>query len=250
MKIFKQIFLKKKSLQNLSPRNFNHKKWISLTKNRIQHNYKKIKSNKFSEYAISSPLLLIALLQFNNKKLRILDVGSGDLKAYFTIYKYRNFFKKIFFHSIELSKIVQLYEGFIFLNKGNNIYFTASEEIKNIKYDIIHISDSLHYISDWKITLKKIIRLSPKYIIINSTRAGKIPTFASFQNFYKAEVPTWFFNEKEILSLFKKKYTLLYNEEFINTIFGKFTKLPMDNFNKKFRINNSKSFIFVKKISN
>jgi putative methyltransferase (TIGR04325 family) len=249
MQIFRKIFLKKKSLYTLSPKNFNHKKWISLTKNRIQDNYKKLKSKKFSEYRISSPLLLIALLQFKNKKLRILDVGSGDLKSYFTIYKYRNFFKQTFFHSIELSKIVQLYKGYNFLNKGNKISFTTSEEIKSKKYDIIHISDSLHYISDWRITLKKIIKLSPKYIIINSTRAGKIPTFASFQNFYKSEVPTWFFNEKEILSLFKKRYTLLYNEEFINTILGNFGKLPLDNFDKKFRIENSKSFIFIIKNS-
>jgi len=114
MKIFKQIFLKKKSLQNLSPRNFNHKKWISLTKNRIQHNYKKIKSNKFSEYAISSPLLLIALLQFNNKKLRILDVGSGDLKAYFTIYKYRNFLNKYFFTRLNFLKLFSYIRVIIF----------------------------------------------------------------------------------------------------------------------------------------
>ena len=245
MQIFKKAFLNKKNLQSLSPKNFNHKKWISLTKNRIKDNFKKVKDNNFSEYIISSPLLLISLLQFKNKKLSILDIGSGDLKSYFGILKYSKFFKKIFFHSIELYKIVELYKSLKFLNKKKNVSFSSSEKINNFKYDIIHISDSLHYVSDWKMTLKKTIKLSPKYIIINSTRAGKIKTFASFQNFYKAQVPTWFFNENEIMSLFKKKYDLLYDEEFVNTILGNFTKLPMKNFDKKLRIDNSKTFIFI-----
>ena len=246
MKIWQKVIFNKKNLNSLSPQK-NYKKWISLTKNRIKINYKKIKNNNFSEHVISSPLILIALLQFKSKKIRILDIGSGDLKSYFSFLKYKKFFKKIFFHSIELSKIIQMYNSFKFLSNNNKISFIASDNIQKFKYDIVHMSDSLHYISDWKPYLKKIIKMSPGYIIINATRVGKIKTFASFQNYYKTQVPTWFFNEKEILSLFKKKYILLYNEEFINKILGNFTKLPMKNFPKKTRIENSKTFVFVKK---
>ena len=244
IKVWQNTIFNKKNLSSLSPQK-NYKKWLSLTKSRIKNNYKEIKNNNFSEHSISSPLLLIALLQFKNKRIRVLDIGSGDLKSYFSFFKYKRFFKKIIFHSIELSKIIQMYKNFNFLNKNNKISFIASENIKKFKYDIVHMSDSLHYISDWKAYLKEIIIMSPKYIIINGTRAGKIKTFASFQNYYKAKVPTWFFSEKEILSLFKKKYVLLYNEEFINKILGNFTKLPMENFPKKSRIENSKTFIFM-----
>ena len=94
---------------------------------------------------------------------------------------------------------------------------------------MIHISDSLQYMDSPKEIINKILSMKTSYIVINNTRLGNFDTFATLQNFYKYKIPTWFFNEN-IKKLFLKKYSLIFESEFIPKFFGSYSSYPMKNF--------------------
>ena len=60
------------------------------------------------------------------------------------------------------------------------------------KYDVIYISNTLHYINKPEKLIKLFIKSESKYIIINSTRINKTKKFITLQKFYKYKIPTWF----------------------------------------------------------
>jgi len=182
MQIFKKAFLNKKNLQSLSPKNFNHKKWISLTKNRIKDNFKKVKDNNFSEYIISSPLLLISLLQFKNKKLSIIEKSLG-LEPVFQNTNTRKIIKNI--SSIIKSSIDIKY----FSNKsaGTKIKTIPKIVTKHKKYSDLKIGIALdqafgfYYPDD----LDKFKSYGVKIIYFNKYEKNYLSIFLSF--FYPSQ---------------------------------------------------------------
>jgi len=234
-----------KNLNNLNSENLNNNIWVSKTRKRILHNKKK------KSFIINSPTNLFLNLLFHQKKnIKILDFGAGSLDLYFDIIN--NFlslknFKgcKVTLDIVEVPKLIQMYKKLKFFNKKIKINFLSHDSFKK-KYDIVHISDSLHYINQPQKFIINLINTQSEYIILNNTRLGKNATFATFQTFYKYKIPTWFFNEKQILKLFEKKYSVLVNINFLNKFFDKYAKYPMKNFKKKNRIEYTKTIILKK----
>jgi len=237
MNIFQGVFKKVNNLSSLSADTLDVKKWQKILSKKIINNYKK---NSF--FLVSSPLLILLSLVFRTKKIiKVLDIGGGGLDSYFDImhnYKLKN---KILIDNIELPSVLKIYKKFYFKRKNLNINFYS--KITKKKYNIIHISDSLHYINNPKEFIDSIVSMNAFYIILNNTRIANIPTYATFQMFYKYKIPTWFFNNN-IKKYFSKKYSLIFESEFINKFFSKYTDYPMKNIPNKFRIKNSKTLIF------
>jgi putative methyltransferase (TIGR04325 family) len=247
MNIFQGIF-KEKSLKKLNQQNLNNNIWKKIV-------IKKIKKNRNYNQIISSSILsVIFAAEFLKKKINILDYGSGGLDLYFELKnlleKYKNLNRKrslkckIQIDLIELPTILDIYKKVKFSK-----YFKCNflDNYKKRKYDIIYISNTLHYIDEPKKIIKLISNSGSKYIIINSTRIGTNKTFISLQQFYKYKIPTWFFNLNDLIKQFKDNYELIYITDYLDEYLGKKSEIPMKNFPKKFRLKNTMTIIFKKK---
>lgn len=82
-------------------------------------------------------------------------------------------------------------------------------------------------------------------IILNNLTAGNFSTYTTIQNFYNKKMPYIFFNEKEIIKIFKNYEVIKYL--FLNKILGKYQKYPQNNFKRGERLDYPKTYIFIKK---
>ena len=78
--------------------------------------------------------------------------------------------------------------------------------------------------------------------------AGNNPNFYSYQNYYKKKMLIKFYNYNFFKKNFLKTgFKIIYENKMLTKLFGKLTKLPMQNFKYKFRINYSKFLIMKRK---
>tara|TARA_B100001109_G_C18854273_1_gene470884 strand:- start:17 stop:763 length:747 start_codon:yes stop_codon:yes gene_type:complete len=247
MNIFKGI-LKGNSLKQINDQQFNNNIWEKKISKKI-----KLNKIKYQQIICSSPVSIMFSLLYLNKKVKILDFGAGDLDIYFQLNELIKRYKKLNNQShkkfnvkldlIELPKILKIYKTFKF---SKNFNCRILKEFKKSKYDIINISNSLHYVDKPKKFLKKISNTNSKFIVLNSTRIGEHKTFISLQKYYEHSIPTWFFNLNEIIKCLRPKYELIFYSDYLEKIFGKWSKLPMKNFPKKLRSEHCKTLIFKK----
>ena len=140
--------------------------------------------------------------------------------------------------TVEVPQIYKLYNKlkikYLKNSKKVNISFLDHYDFKK-KYDIVHISDSLQYIKDWRNFIKKIIKTKPKYIILNNLTAGEIPEYSTTQNFYNKKIFYKFFNLNQVIKNFKNYY-IVYSGQYLNKINGKYSEYPQSNFKKTDRL--------------
>ena len=226
----------KKNKINSQP--FNSKRWLRQIE-------KKIKTKKY--FLISTPLPFILINSITHTpqidKINIADYGSGAQELFFLLKK-NKIEAKINIDSIEVKEICKYLKKKILSSKNININF-INEYNFNKKYDYVHISDDLQYNLEWKIFLKKILEKKPKMIILNNLTAGNFSTYTTIQNYYNKKMPYIFFNEKEIIKIFKGYKVIKYL--FLNKILGKYQRYPQENFKRKERLGYPKTYIFIKK---
>ena len=147
---------------------FNHhssKKWTLHLKKKIIENFKMSKKKTInSKYFTASSPLPIFLLNFKKKKINILDFGSGDHEIFFQLKNNVNRDKKINIYSKEIKEVEKLYTDMKkkYLKNSKYVQLFIGKDIK--KYDIIHLSDCLQYIENWKKFLSEIINKKPNYV--------------------------------------------------------------------------------------
>ena len=245
MNVWKKI--KKKEIQKYKPEIiFNEKLWAKIIKKRIIENRKKEKSYFFksNSFQSNSPIALISLL-INKKKIKILDYGAGSLETYFDIKNNNVENKKYEFLFVEVKSICKLYYKLKknILKNNNKFNLNINDKIIGNKFDIIHISDSLQYIKDWKFFLDKIQKLNAKYIILNNLTAGNIKEYSTTQNFYGDKIYYKFFNINKVVNQFNN-YNLIDKTKFLNKIKGKYTEYPQKNFSSSLRLGYPCTLIF------
>lgn len=246
MHIFKGMFSGKK-LRDINTDVLNNDIWSNKVKKKIKFNKKYFNHNNFS-----SVLSTLFSTNYINKNLKILDIGSGALDVYFElnniIKNYEKFNKikikkKIFLDLVEVPDVIKIYKKIKF---SKNFKCSFSTKLKKIKYDIIYISNTLHYIDEPHKFIIDLVNTKSEYIILNSTRVGNIKTFIALQKFYKYKIPTWFFNLNDLIKKFHN-YKLVYVAENLDKYFGKLSEIPMKNYPKKLRLKHCKILIFKRK---
>jgi len=69
------------------------------------------------------------------------------------------------------------------------------------------------------------------YILLADVPAGKMPTYATVQNYYGSKIPHWFFNLNEMINAMAAiKYKLLFKSAYIGKRLGIEQPMPQDNF--------------------
>ena len=214
----------------------NNDRWISHLKQNIINNFKISKKKTINtKYFVASSPLPIFLLNFQKKKINILDFGAGDQEIFFQL---KNIIKKDKFVNLfvkEVKEVEELYNNLKskYLKNTYNVKLFIGKDLK--KYDIIHLSDCMQYIKDWKKFLTEIIKKKPKYIFLNNLTAGSNPEYLTLQKYYGIKTPYRFFNLNKIL-IFMKDYEVIFKSHFLNSILDIYGQYPQKNFKKKDRL--------------
>ncbi len=244
MNIWKKTNLNTIKKKKISYKIFNNSIWKKKILKKINLNKIQLKK-KYTNFFLSSSPLPLMVLNYKKGKIKIADYGSGAQEILFQLVN-NNFKKKeILIDSIEVYEITNLLKKKIKKKITNNIKvnFISEYDFKK-KYDFVHISDSLQYNLEWKKFLKKILLKQPNYIILNNLTAGNFKTYITQQNFYGHQLPYIFFNEREILKIFKKYKVLKYL--YLNKINNKYQEYPQNNFKIKDRLLYPKTLILAK----
>lgn len=184
------------------------------------------------------PFLVPAIFK---RKVKILDFGGGIGITYAMVSRLvKNIF--IEYHIVDNERICK--EGRIIFKSDSRVIF-HSELPKLNGVDIVHIGSSLQYIDDWVAQLKYISAYKPTYFIFDDLHAGNIPTYATLQNYYGSKIPCWFFNLNEVIETMKKlQYKLAFESKQRISYFGQEQKIPLSNFPKKYRIDDTMCLLF------
>ena len=243
MIIWKKV--KKDYFKNKTFNEFNSKKWLTIISKRIGTNFKILKKKNFlNQFMASSPMPTMLISEKKNN-LKILDYGSGSQEIFFQLSSMK-IKKMIIIDSIEVKMLVNFFKKKKFKNKNIKINFFDKINFKK-KYDYVHISDSLQYVDDWKVFLKKLNINDHKYIILNNIPAGNSKSYITKQDFYGKEIRNIFFSTKEICEILSN-YDLTFGSLFLNKIKGEYIPYPQMNFKKSERINYPKTLIFKNKL--
>lgn len=231
-----------KNIDNQSNDGFNSDIWINKIKKKISKSIFLSKKKKFMEYYISSSPIPWILLNEKKKKIRILDFGSGFQEVFFQLINCKKN-RDIIIDSIEKENVCcELKKEDFFKNKSVKINFFEKINF-NMKYDYVHISDSLQYMLDWKKILIKISKKKPKFIILNNLTAGDFKTYYTEQNFYNNKLIYIFFNLNEIKKILKN-YEVAHESLFLNKIKNEYIEYPQKNFKNKDKLGFPKTVVF------
>ena len=244
MIIWKKV--KKDYFKDKTSNEFNSKKWLTIISKRIRANFKILKEKNFLDQFMASSPLSIMLINERKNNLKILDYGSGSQEIFFQLSSMR-INKMISIDSVEVNMLVNFFKKKIFKNKNIKINFLDKINFKK-KYDYVHISDSLQYVEDWEVFLKKLNIKDHKYIILNNIPAGNSKSYITKQDFYGKEIRNIFFSTKEICKILNN-YNLTFSSLFLNKIKGEYRSYPQMNFKKTERINYPKTLIFRNKLT-
>lgn len=225
---------------------FNSKKWEKkqLEIFKVCKNYLRYKKKIPKVYFERNLDLIVILKKILNKKkkIKILDFGGGFGIAYYILRKYfENHIESISYSILEIPSVRK------FSKKLNmNISFITKLE-KQKKYTLIYSSSALQYVVNWKKTIIKFTKNNPDYIFLCDAFVGDIPTFVSLQNYYESKIPHWFINFNDLDDILKKNgYTLKSKKKTKLTRLNHKKNLPMQNFEKKYKLNNTLNLLYEK----
>lgn len=242
-KIFKGVYksftdAKKHSKGNI----FIDKKYIIKTYKELKSSFKNsVDFINFTQRYRGFGNFLISAYSFK-KKINIIDFGGGMGNGYYYLKKTipSNKFKKINYHIVDEIKLIKKSKK---LNK--NIKYNVM--MPKIKTDVFVTSSSIQYLDDLDKFLDNVIKLNPKYLIFFDVFSGNIPNYYTLQRYYNILHPHSLLNEKQFISKFNRSgYELIFKDITVVTRAGNQISLDMSNFPKKYRISNSKNFIFKK----
>ncbi len=161
-------------------------------------------------YPICSAVLRCAL-QNHNQGVRILDIGGALGSTYFQNKEYFNNVKKLEYIIAEQD----VFANYGHQNLENKVlkFIGSRQSYRQLgKIDIVFMSGSLQYISEYKEIIFKIIEAGPDYIILdrilvsNRTRICKeiVP-----KEIYDSSYPVRIFTEEEIQNFFGSSYRII-----------------------------------------
>ncbi len=159
-KIFK-IFFVETNLERL-PAN-NHPTKIDENQYEI---IKNISDDFYKPFNTCSYLLeLFVLYESLNKKIKLLDFGANNLDNYTYLKRYLKNFEYLYH---DLPSYNEYVSNFIKKNELKNIRVTNDLAFES-DLDFVFFGSSIHYINNYKETIKKIDKLKSKYLIFSHT---------------------------------------------------------------------------------
>lgn len=234
--IWEGVYKKKPNDTETEPSYFSTNKWFKKSINRTKKYLLLKDENYFVDNHLDSFCCGL------EKKINILDFGGGIGDIFFYTQNSNN---KTRIDIYEPQKKIRLAGEKIF-KKYKNIKFLKDQTKinKSKKYDIIYLGSVLQYIFDLDDFLKFISKLNFTYLYLYDVMSDKNPNFYSKQLFYGKKMTVKFYNLEYLLNKFKKhSLKKIFISNIKRDLRNNISSLPMQNFQKKLRINFSKTII-------
>lgn len=164
-------------------------------------------------YKLCASILRCALKN-GNKGVRVLDLGGSLGSTYFQNIKYLEDVNNLEYIVAEQDH----YRDYGHEHLENSILKLISckdDWESQEKYDIILMSASLQYISEYIEITEKIKRARPEYIILDRiliSERGRLCKETVPEKIYKSSYPVRIFSEKEIKDFFEPEYQVIEND--------------------------------------
>lgn len=161
-------------------------------------------------YQICAAILRCAV-QNNNQGVRVLDLGGALGSTYFQNRKYLNDIRNLEYVVAEQNNFTDY--GHKNLENGELYFINSMEDFSSYdRFDIVLMSASLQYISNYKEVIFNIRNGKPRYIILDRVLVGdkgRICKETVPEEIYKSSYPVRIFDEEEILNLWGRDYKLV-----------------------------------------
>ena len=208
------------------------------------------KSKSFVNYtthgtSLGSVITFINLLSQSQEKVRVVDFGGGTGITYHSCVLNLIEPNKVYWKIID-NEILANLSNRILISDNSQIEYTSS--INNEKYDILIIGSTLHYIEDYKKTMKELLRGNPNIIHLERLHAGEISNnFVCLQKYNNSYTPIMNLNIHEFnMFMNDNGYTLVYKANQDNENYN--DKSFSNDIPKDYRIRYSLSLTYKKSL--
>lgn len=161
-------------------------------------------------YCICAAILKCAV-QNNNRGVRILDIGGALGSTYLQNRRYLSDVRNLEYIVAEQEHFADY--GHQNLEDGILSFIRSTDHWEEQeKFDIILLSASLQYISQYEEIISKIITAQPHYIILDRIIVGdrmRICREDVPECIYESSYPIWIFSEEQIENFFKSHYKMI-----------------------------------------
>lgn len=162
-------------------------------------------------YPLCAAILRCAI-QNKNQGVRILDIGGSLGSTYFQNRKYLTDVKNLEYVIAEQDHFAKY--GHRNLENENLKFIKSMDSWEDgDRFDIIFMSASLQYISQYEEVIYKIVKAQPRYIILDRllicSEGGRICRETVPKKIYKSSYPVMIFTENQIKSYFEPAYRMI-----------------------------------------
>lgn len=168
-------------------------------------------------YNICAAILRCAI-QSSNQGVRILDIGGALGSTYFQNRRYLKDVKNLEYIIAEQSAFADYGQK----NLKNSVlkFIDSSDDYaEHGKFDIVLMSASLQYISQYEVIISKIMKAKPRYVILDRILISdkrRICKELVPEQIYRSSYPVTIFDEGEIFRFFEPEYELI--EEDVSSV--------------------------------
>jgi putative methyltransferase (TIGR04325 family) len=232
-------------------RGFDGETWVSKSITKLKTVLEEAGESAFlpppSNYRECLLPLLAALACSEKGNVRVLDFGGGIGFTYYQTARGMKGAGGIEYHIVERESVCSAGKSLFESRESGPSFFKDLSELGPGLYDIVHLGSSIHYVEEWRVMLSRLCALSRMYLLLVDVPAGDIPTFATAQNYYESKIPVWFFNIEEMVQAVSSfGYELIFSSSYHPTLLGTEAKVPMQNFEEKYRLKRMCNLLFKK----
>lgn len=114
------------------------------------------------------------------------------------------------------------------------------------KIDFLFLASVIQYIEYPNKLFKKLVKLNPKFIILEDVFALENDEFVTYENFSGSKIKFKFHNLKKLNTLFDKlNYKLFFKTPYVPFIKGKYQFYDMSNLPKKYQKYYTYGLVFI-----
>ena len=112
-------------------------------------------------------------------------------------------------------------------------------------FDIVHAGSSIHYVDDWRGTIRQLADAASNYLLFADLPAGHIDTFVTTQWFHGRQIPVRFWNVDEFVGAVADcGYELIFNAPYAGGYLERDASLPTSHFDARHRLDRFCQLVF------
>lgn len=193
-----------------------------------------------TEYALP---FVAALAATPGRPLRVLDFGGGMATSYVPLRAMLPGERALEFVVLENEAICKT--GADLFGTEGEVKFRTDLPTPPDRFEIVHFGSSLHYVDEWKATLRAMVALQPEFLLFADLTASDNRTFVTTQRFHDRRIPVRFWNVGEFTHFVEELgFELLLKARYRGYYLDRDAELPTSNFAPEYRLTYTSQLVF------